>query len=181
MAILQLLNELYDVGEVEFDLAVLGGKMNDLSLNLHDLGLWDEAVQVQTAVVLYRAGGGGGTNHGLLSLLLAQLELNSYLGVGIGQPGHGMRGMEGAARPIIQNACSGKTPQMLLSHLLYSRRYALGTHDLFFRTPATHLVHRHRHCLPLYTSLRLVMPIPLSTLHDSYYRTLSSYRLLTCP
>ncbi|KAF9504685.1 hypothetical protein BS47DRAFT_1490112 [Hydnum rufescens UP504] len=58
MATLQLQNELQDVGEIEFDLAMLAEKMDDLSTNLDDLGLSDEAFEVQaTVVVLYRAGG----------------------------------------------------------------------------------------------------------------------------
>ncbi|KAF9503809.1 hypothetical protein BS47DRAFT_1490332 [Hydnum rufescens UP504] len=57
-ATLQLLNELHDVEEVKLDSAMLAGKMNDLSRNLHDLGLWGEAFEVQTtAVALCRAGG----------------------------------------------------------------------------------------------------------------------------
>ncbi|KAF9514640.1 hypothetical protein BS47DRAFT_868085 [Hydnum rufescens UP504] len=54
-ATLQLLNELQDIAKVKLDLA---RKMSDLSLNLHDLGLWEEADEIQTIVVeLDRAGG----------------------------------------------------------------------------------------------------------------------------
>jgi hypothetical protein len=66
------------------------------------------------------------------------LDLNSCLGLGIGQFGCEMRGMEGVTKPIILNAWRGKTPQIfvqfvLLAHLLYSQRYALAMHDSFFQ------------------------------------------------
>ncbi|KAF9507392.1 hypothetical protein BS47DRAFT_312788 [Hydnum rufescens UP504] len=51
-ATLELLNELHDVREVQLDLAMLARKMNDLSRNLHDLGLWGEAFEVQTMAVV---------------------------------------------------------------------------------------------------------------------------------
>ncbi|KAF9507291.1 hypothetical protein BS47DRAFT_321154 [Hydnum rufescens UP504] len=55
---LQLLKELHGTPEIELDSAILPKKMNKLGLSLRDLGLWDEAVQVQTKVVeLLRVGG----------------------------------------------------------------------------------------------------------------------------
>jgi Tetratricopeptide repeat len=53
----QLLNELHGTPQIKLDSAILSKKMNELRLNLRDLGLWDEAVQVHTTVVeLLRAG-----------------------------------------------------------------------------------------------------------------------------
>ncbi|KAF9513946.1 hypothetical protein BS47DRAFT_1392840 [Hydnum rufescens UP504] len=58
MATLELLNELHDVAEVKSDSAMLAGKMDDLAMNLHDLGLQGEAFEVQSmAAELYHAGG----------------------------------------------------------------------------------------------------------------------------
>ncbi|KAF9520146.1 hypothetical protein BS47DRAFT_1387488 [Hydnum rufescens UP504] len=54
---LELLNELHNTAEAKLNVATLADKMSQLSLNLSDLGLWDEAFEVQTtAVILHRAG-----------------------------------------------------------------------------------------------------------------------------
>jgi hypothetical protein len=45
-ATLDLLNELHDVEEVKLDSAMLAGKMNYLSRNFPNLGLWGEAFEV---------------------------------------------------------------------------------------------------------------------------------------
>lgn len=54
LAILQLLNELEDMPRTKLDAATVAEKMGMLSLNLSDLGLREEALEVQTIVVALR-------------------------------------------------------------------------------------------------------------------------------
>jgi tetratricopeptide (TPR) repeat protein len=61
---LQLLNQLEDIADISAE--KLAEKMSDLSLNLHDLGMREEALGMQTfCVILYRGLGPRGTSRNL--------------------------------------------------------------------------------------------------------------------
>ena len=76
-AVLQLLNELQNMPHAKLDAAMLAGKMGILSLNLSDLGLREEALEMETIVVVLRRAGGDKADLGLslnnLSLCLSDV------------------------------------------------------------------------------------------------------------